>query len=119
MTGGMFDTARARKVKIMSLRSTEASRERALTSERRPVPDEAPLESPEPGVTDLGWRDYKGVIRRAARAAADDQITDAAAAIAYYTFLAIPALLLISVGFFSIFAGPSAVETIIDRLGSV
>ena len=103
----------------MSSRSTEASRERALPSARRPIPDEVALESPEPGVSDLGLRDYQGIVRRAARAAADDQITDAAAAIAYYTFLAIPALLLISVGFFSIFAGPSAVETIIDRLGSV
>jgi uncharacterized BrkB/YihY/UPF0761 family membrane protein len=34
------------------------------------------------------------IFRRAARAAVDDQITDAAAAIAYYAFLAIPALLL-------------------------
>jgi membrane protein len=70
-------------------------------------------------VTELGPRDYLAIFRRAARAAVDDQITDAAAAIAYYAFLAIPALLLISVGVFSVFAGPSAVETIIERLGSV
>jgi len=70
-------------------------------------------------VTDLGLRDYAGIFKRAARGAVDDQITDAAAAIAYYGFLAIPALLLVSVGVFSIFAGPSAVETIIERLGSV
>jgi membrane protein len=86
---------------------------------RRPLPDEAPLEDGDVGVTDLRSRDYLDTIRRAGRAAADDQITDAAAAIAYYAFLAIPALLLISVGVFSIFAGPSAVETIIDRLGTV
>ena len=70
-------------------------------------------------MTDLGLRDYAGIFKRAARGAVDDQITDAAAAIAYYGFLAIPALLLVSVGVFSIFAGPSAVETIIERLGSV
>jgi membrane protein len=70
-------------------------------------------------VTELGpgatWRSSGAP----ARAAVDDRITDAAAAIAYYAFLAIPALLLISVGVFSVFAGPSAVETIIERLGSV
>ena len=85
----------------------------------RPLPDEAPLEDGDVGVTDLSAGDYGGVVKRAARAAMDDQITDAAAAIAYYAFLALPALLLISVGVFSIFAGPNAVETVIDRLGSV
>jgi membrane protein len=73
----------------------------------------------EVGVTDLGARDYLGILKRAAKGAMEDQITDVAAAVAYYAFLAIPALLLVSVGFFSIFAGPNAVETIIDKLGSV
>ena len=88
-------------------------------TQHRPPPDEVRLADEEVGVTDLGFRDYTGVLKRAGRAAVDDEIPDAAAAIAYYGFLAIPALLLISVGFFSIFAGPSAVETIIDKLGSV
>jgi len=43
----------------------------------------------------LPLRAYGGVLKRAARQAIDDQIPDAAAAIAYYGFLAIPALLLI------------------------
>jgi membrane protein len=85
----------------------------------RPLPDEAPLDDEEIGLTDLGPRDYLGVLKRAGRAAVDDEIADAAAAIAYYGFLAIPALLLISVGIFSIFASPSAIETIIDKLGAV
>lgn len=85
----------------------------------RPDADEAPSEDGDVGVTDLGARDYAGIFKRAAGAAVEDQITDAAAAIAYYSFLAIPALLLISVGVFSIFAGPGAVDTIIDKLGSV
>jgi membrane protein len=84
-----------------------------------PRPDEAPLDDAEAGVTDLGARDYAGIFKRAGKRAMDDQITDAAAAIAYYAFLAIPALLLISVGVFSIFASPSAVDTIVDKLGSV
>ena len=86
---------------------------------RRSHPDAAPVADDELGGTDLGFRDYFGIFKRAGRAAVDDEITDSAAAIAYYGFLAIPALLLISVGVFSIFAGPDAVETIIDKLGSV
>ena len=83
------------------------------------MPDEAPLDDEDVGLTDLGARDYGGVFKRAGRAAIDDQIADSAAAVAYYGFLAIPALLLVSVGVFSIFAGPSAIETIIDKLGQV
>src|SRR5918992_3229860 len=85
----------------------------------RPLPDEAQLDDEQPGVTDLDARDYGGIVKRAAKSALDHQITDAAAAIAYYAFLAIPAILLISVGVFSIFAGPSAGDTVIERLGSV
>ena len=103
----------------MASQSTESVREPAEMRPRGPIPDAAPLEEPAVGVADLGLRDYRGIIRRATRAAGADAITDAAAAIAYYTFLAIPALLLISVGFFSIFASSAAVETIIDRLGTV
>ena len=88
----------------------------------RPLAEQPRLEAPsekQVGVTDLRPRDYLGIFKRAGRAAIDDQITDSAAAIAYYSFLAIPALLLISVGVFSLFAGQSANESIIERLGTV
>jgi membrane protein len=84
-----------------------------------PQPQVRPAPAVEGGTDRLRLRDYGGVVKRAARATIDDQIPDAAAAIAYYGFLAIPALLLISVGVFSIFAGPDAVETVIDKLGTV
>jgi membrane protein len=100
-------------------RSRHPTRAEDETREGRPYPDEASLEGGDVGVTDLGVRDYAAIVKRAAKAAVEDQITDSAAAIAYYGFLAIPALLLISVGVFSIFAGPGAIETIIDKLGTV
>src|SRR5215211_7136681 len=87
-------------------------------AQARPIPDAAPLDDDADG-TDVGRGGFVRTVKRAARAAVDDEITDAAAAIAYYAFLAIPALLLISVGVFSIFASPSAIDTIIERLGSV
>lgn len=91
------------------------------------MPQEAPTPRPErheprladPGVTDLSRRDYGAILVRAGKEALADGITDVAAALAYYAFLAIPAALLVAVGFFSLFAGPEAVETIMDKLGGV
>ena len=90
-----------------------------VDARRRPPPDEADLGDEEVGVTDLNARDYADIVKRSAKRAMDDQLPDAAAAIAYYGFLAIPAVLLISVGVFSLFASPSAVDSIVQRLGSV
>ena len=69
--------------------------------------------------TDLSTRDYRAIFVRAAKEAVDDHITDSAAAVAYYLFLALPAMLLISVGAFSVFAGPDAIDTIIDKARTV
>jgi membrane protein len=73
----------------------------------------------DPGLTDLSARDYKAIVARAAKEALEDQITDIAAALAYYAFLAIPAALLVAVGFFGLFAGPDAINTIMEKLGTV
>jgi membrane protein len=119
----VFSPASGGQIRATMLRTRTANPSEPETGRPetgRPVPDEAPLDdAAEVGVTDLGARDYAAVVKRAARAAKEDEIFDAAAAIAYYAFLAIPATLLISVGVFGIFAGPSAVETVIDRLGTV
>ena len=89
--------------------------------------EEAPTPQPErrepkladPGLTDLSTRDYKAIVIRAGKEALDDQITDLAAALAYYSFLAIPSILLVALGVFSVFADASAVDGLIDRIGTV
>ena len=101
----------------MATKTGRRGRERADAETGRPIPDAAPDE--EVGLTDLRRRDYLSIGKRAVRAAIDDEIPDSAAAIAYYGFLAIPALLLVSVGIFSLVASPSAIATIIDKLGTV
>jgi membrane protein len=73
----------------------------------------------DPGLLGLSARDYAAIVRRAVREALDDNITDAAAALAYYIFLALPATLLLSLGAFSLIAGRDAVDTLLDKLGSV
>src|SRR6266567_3512556 len=83
----------------------------------QPEHEEPRLDDPEP--SDLSKRDYLAILKRAGREALDDNITNIAAALAYYAFLAIPSVLLVAVGVFSLVAGPSAVTTIVDKLGTV
>jgi membrane protein len=104
----------------------------SLRQEDRPPPDEAPIEDapqpqpehreprlrdPEP--TDLSKRDYLAILKRAVKQANRDHITSLAAALAYYAFLAIPSALLIAAGLFSLLAGPHAVTTVVDKLGTI
>lgn len=91
------------------------------------VPEGAPTPQPErrepkiqdPGLTELSKPDWKAIVIRAGKEARDDQITDIAAALAYYAFMAIPATLLVTVGLFGVFAGPDTVNSIMDNLRGV
>jgi membrane protein len=73
----------------------------------------------DPGLGDLSSRDYVAIAKRAVREALDDNITDAAAALAYYAFLAIPATLLLVLGVFGLVADQSAVSSLMDRFATV
>ena len=84
-----------------------------------PQPERHEPELRDPGLSDLSKRDYKAIVIRAGKEALDDQITDLAAALAYYSFLAIPSILLVALGVFSVFADESAVQSLIDRVGRV
>jgi membrane protein len=84
-----------------------------------PQPEHGERRLADPGLTDLSRHDFKAILIRAGKESLNDQITDLAAALAYYSFLAIPSILLIALGVFSAFADPSAVQTLIDKVGSV
>jgi membrane protein len=92
-----------------------------------PLPAGAPAPQPErqetllvdPRLRDLSARDWKAIVVRAVKEARKDFVTDIAAALAYYAFLAIPSVLLVAVGVFGVFAGPGTIESMLDRLGQV
>ena len=96
-------------------------------SGERPLPDEAPEPQPEheeprlqdPGPTDLSKRDYLAIVKRSFKKFNEDHMTNIAAALAYYAFLAIPSTLLIVAGLFGLLAGPNAVTTVIDKLHGI
>ena len=56
---------------------------------------------------------------RAAKSARADGVTDIAAMLTYYAFLAVPAALLVSLGLFTVLAGEDTVDGLVGRLDGV
>lgn len=73
----------------------------------------------DPGLRDLSFRDWRAILVRSGREALADGATDIAASLAYYAFLAIPAVLLVAVGVFAQTAGPGTIDSMLDRLEGV
>lgn len=98
---------------------TDARADEQRQAARGPQPERRESRLRDPGPTDLSKRDYGAIVKRAVKASVADGITDSAAAIAYYGFLALPALSLIAVGVFSLVASRDAIETIVEKVGQV
>jgi membrane protein len=104
----------------MSIRRTSAEApEQPVEAGPRPQPERGERRLRDPGLTDLSRADYLAVVRRAFKQVLAHHATDAAAAVAYYAFLSLPAVLLVSLGLFSVLAGPNAVDRILDTVGQV
>jgi membrane protein len=84
-----------------------------------PQPERLEPTVSDPGLRDLSTRDYKAILIRAGKKSLADGVTDLAAALAYYSFLAIPAVLLVAVGLFTLIASPDGITTLMDKLGEV
>jgi membrane protein len=99
----------------MSVR-TQRTRDPETTVEQgRPEPDEAPLDDARPRPRGETFAIVKRAVGRANR----DHVTNLAAALAYYAFLAIPSALLIALGLFGLLASPHDVTILVDKVGSV
>lgn len=84
-----------------------------------PQPERQEPRLADPGLRDLSFRDWRAIVVRGVKGAVSDSITDIAAALSYYAFLAIPAVLLVAVGIFAQTAGPDTIESMLDRLDDV
>jgi membrane protein len=100
-------------------RDEPGSPESAQQEAPQPQPEHGEPRLAEPTLGKLSLRDYRAILVRAGKEALNDHITNLAAAIAYYSFLAIPSALLVAVGLFSVFAGPDAIQSVVDKLGTV
>jgi membrane protein len=67
----------------------------------------------------LSARGLFGSAKRAAKAMLDDNMTMIASALAFSTFFAIPSVLLVAIGLFTLIAGPGTITSLINRFGHV
>src|SRR4051812_19889863 len=108
----MARTARGKHAS-MELRGTE-------TRYGRPLPDEAPLEeAPGRRPRELSLGDWPAIGKRAVKKTIADNMPMIAQALAYSTFMAIPAVLLVALGVFTLFAGPQTIASLMRHFGSV
>ena len=88
-------------------------------SQPQPLPEHDEPTLAEPTPRDLSKRDYLAIVKRAGKASLDDHVTNLAAALAYYAFLAVPAALLVAVGVFNLVADDDLINQIVERLQGV
>ena len=100
-------------------RSNAGTHGRAGPVALTPQPERDEPRLADPGLRDLSWSDSTAIVKRAAKSSLADGITDLAAALAYYSFMAIPSVLLVAVGLFTLVASPADITTLIDHIGRV
>lgn len=83
-----------------------------------PQPEHAEPTIPDPSLRDLTLRDWIAIFRRAGKEMLDDDMPMAASALAYSSFFAIPSILLLAVGLFSLVAAPDTIADLMDRFGT-
>jgi membrane protein len=92
---------------------------------RRPLPDEAPLDVDDvhgggcPKLRDLSLDEWKGIVKRAGKGFLDDNCMMLASALAYSSFFAIPSVLIVAVGLFTLVASPQTIVATIQHLHGV
>jgi membrane protein len=73
----------------------------------------------DPGLGDFSVGDWISIFKRAVKESLDDNVPMIASALAYSSFLAIPSVLLVAIGVFTLIAGPDTIGELIDRFSTV
>jgi membrane protein len=88
-------------------------------AEPPPQPERAEPKVDDPRLRDLSFADWKAILVRAAKEFLEDNGPMLASALAYSTFFAIPATLLVVVGVFTLVAGPGTIDSLLQHLHGV
>ena len=71
------------------------------------------------GLRDLSARDWRAVFQRAGKETLEDNMPLIASALAYSSFFAIPSVLLVATGLFTLIAGPDTITSLMQHFGKV
>ena len=83
-----------------------------------PEPERWEPKLADPRLRDLTPRDWMAVFRRAAAETLDDNMPMVASAVSYSSFFAIPSILLLAVGLFTLVASPDTIRELMDRFST-
>ena len=93
--------------------------EALLGDEPKPQPERQESKLPDPRLRDLTFTDWKAVLVRAGKKFLADNGPMLASALAYSSFFAIPSVLLVAVGVFTLVAGPATISSLIAHFATV
>jgi membrane protein len=88
------------------------------SAESIPEPERWEPKLADPRLRDLTPRDWMAISKRAAKETIADDMPLVASAVAYSSFFAIPSLLLLAVGLFSLVASPQTITDLMDRFSN-
>jgi membrane protein len=83
-----------------------------------PEPERWEPQLADPRLRDLTPRDWVAISKRAVKETIDDNMPLVASAVAYSSFFAIPSILLLAVGLFSLAASPETIRDLMDRFSA-
>jgi membrane protein len=83
-----------------------------------PQPERGEPRVHDPGLRDLTLADWGAIVIRAGKRFLDDNALLLASALAYSTFFAIPSVLLVAVGLFTLIAGPDTITSLMQHFSA-
>jgi len=90
-----------------------------LDEEPTPQPERGERRLEDPRLRDLSLRDWRAIVVRAGKEFLDDNAMMLASALAYSAFFAIPSVLLVVVGLFTLVTGPGTITSLMNHFGHV
>ena len=105
-----------------------ASKRQGLTApsrHERPLPDEVALDVDDlhtggcPKLRHLSRDEWKGIVTRAGKGFMEDNCMMLASALAYSSFFAIPSVIIVALGLFTLVASPATILSVINHLHGV
>jgi membrane protein len=103
----------------MRVRERETDTRAMRRSASRPEPEGLEPALPDPRLRDLSFADWKAIVRRAFKGFMEDNAMLLASALAYSTFFAIPSVLIVATGLFTLIASPQTITDVIHHFDGV